>query len=93
MNAALQTSICSGHGCFGPRQAVDGSPDVFINGIPVHRVTDKWLPHTCVSTHDSVLAVGSKTVFVNGLNVGRIGDQIACGSTIATGSDDVFIGE
>ncbi|HET8687555.1 MAG TPA: PAAR domain-containing protein, partial [Methanosarcina sp.] len=72
-----------------------GSPTVFINGRPVHRVGDHWMPHTCPAipqTHDSFLAAGSPTVFVNGKAVGRIGDAIACGSLIMTGSTNVFAG-
>lgn len=83
---------CSGHGCFPPRNSTSGSNNVFINGIPAHRVSDSWAPHTCVTTHDSILASGSSTVFVNGLNLGRIGDLVACGSTVASGSDNVFSG-
>lgn len=90
--AARLGDICTGHGCFPSRANSSGSPDVFINGMPAHRVSDSWLPHTCVSTHDSVLGSGSNTVFINGKAAGRIGDAVACGSTIMTGSSDVFIG-
>jgi uncharacterized Zn-binding protein involved in type VI secretion len=92
MNVARSGDICSGHGCFPPRPSVTGSETVFIDNLPAHRVGDLWKDHTCVSVHDSVLAQGSSTVFVNGRNIGRIGDLIACGSTIATGSQTVFAG-
>ncbi len=84
--------ICSGHGCWPPRPSSQGSGNVFINGIPAHRHGDGWDPHTCGSTHSSNLAAGSSTVFVNGLQLGRIGDPVACGSTVATGSGDVYAG-
>ena len=33
---------CTGHGCFGGRPNVQGSPDTFINGKPAHRQGDGW---------------------------------------------------
>lgn len=92
MNASRVGDMCTGHGCFAPRPSLTGSDNVFINTIPAHRVGDVWKEHSCVSTHDSTLAQGSATVFVNGVSLGRVGDLVACGSTIATGSDNVFCG-
>jgi uncharacterized Zn-binding protein involved in type VI secretion len=68
---------------------------VYANGIAVHRQGDAWAAHTCPTipeTHDSVLAAGSSSVYVNGKQIGRIGDPVACGSSVATGSGDVFAG-
>ena len=87
--------VCTGHGCWPSRANSAASPDVFINGAGAHREADGWAAHTCPDipeTHASVLASGSSTVFVNGRQLGRIGDPVACGSTVATGSDDVFAG-
>lgn len=87
---------CTGHGCWPPRPSTGGSPDVFANGIAVHRQGDTWESHTCPAipqTHASVLASGSTTVFANGRQLGRIGDPVACGSSVAAGSPDVFAGE
>lgn len=87
---------CTGHGCWPPRPSTGGSPDVFANGIAVHRQGDTWAAHTCPAipqTHASVLASGSATVFANGRQLGRIGDPVACGSSVAAGSPDVFAGE
>ena len=42
--------------------------------------------------HGGVLASGSSTVFANGRQIGRIGDPVDCGSTVASGSGDVFAG-
>jgi len=87
---------CTGHGCWPPRPSTGGSPDVFVNGIAVHRQSDAWAAHTCPAipqTHASVLASGSVTVFANGRQLGRIGDPVACGSLVAAGSPDVFAGE
>ena len=86
---------CTGHGCWPPRANSSASGDVFVNGKGAHRVGDAWLPHTCPSipeTHGSSQASGSATVFVNGKALARIGDSIACGSSNATGSGDVYAG-
>jgi uncharacterized Zn-binding protein involved in type VI secretion len=85
--------ICTGHGCFGPRVCDSASTNVFINGKGVHRVGDHWVTHCCgPSCHDSVCVSGSSTVFINGVPAARIGDAIGCGSVIAQGSSDTFIG-
>lgn len=82
----------SGHApCFPPRPNDAGSPNVFINGIPVHRLGDHWVTHCCgPDCHDSILGGGSPNVFANGLPFGRIGDPVACGSTVIQGSPNVF---
>lgn len=85
--------VCTGHGCFPSRPSTGASPNVFVNGIPVHRQGDSWAPHCCVTCHGSVLAAGSPNVFVNGMEIARIGDPVACGSAVATGSGDVFSNE
>jgi len=92
---ARKGDIGSGHGCWPPRPNDQGSSDVFCNSIAVHRQDDHWDFHTCPDipeTHDSKLASGSITVFVNGKQCGRIGDPVACGSFVAAGSPDVFVG-
>jgi uncharacterized Zn-binding protein involved in type VI secretion len=84
--------ICTGHGCFPSRPNIEGSPDVFVNGIPVHRVGDAWDSHCCGPTcHGGEQQTGSPTVFVNGRPVARVGDQISCGSLNLEGSPDVFV--
>ena len=85
--------ICTGHGCFPPRPSVEGSGNVFVNGIPVHRQGDRWSVHCCdKSCHDGSLSSGSSSVYANGKQVGRIGDPVSCGSAVAEGSDNVFAG-
>jgi uncharacterized Zn-binding protein involved in type VI secretion len=85
--------ICTGHGCWPPRPNVEASPNVFVNGIAAHREGDAWDIHCCdASCHSSVLATGSSTVFINGKPAARIGDPVACGSLVAQGSSDTFIG-
>ena len=69
---------------------------MFVNDIPVHRKGDAWAAHTCPAipeTHASILADGWSNVFVNGREIGYIGAPIDCGSTVATGSTDVYVGE
>lgn len=84
---------CTGHDCYPSRANVSASENVFINGLGAHRVGDGWDTHCCgASCHDSNQASGSSTVFVNGKALARIGDSIACGSSNATGSDNVFAG-
>lgn len=83
--------LCSGHGCFPSRPNVEASPDVFVNGIPSHRLGDAWGSHCCLVCHSSVAAQGSPNVFVNGKPKCRIGDAVACGSSMATGSSDVIV--
>ena len=86
---------CTGHGSFPPRPSSQGSPNVFVNGIPAHRQGDSWSAHgspTPNPPHSSVLASGSSTVFVNGKQLGRIGDPVACGSAVSQGSSNVFAG-
>ena len=81
-----------GH-CYEPRPAVEGSPNVFVNNIPVVRVTDNYYPsHTCGdSTHPMGPAVeGSPNVFANNLAVHRNGDDIQCGDMGSNGSPNVF---
>jgi uncharacterized Zn-binding protein involved in type VI secretion len=84
------------HGCFPSRPSVEGSDNVFVNGLPIHRVTDLWAPHTCKTTHLGILVGGSSVVYANGLQVGRVGDPIGprgeCFSFVVQGSDNVFAG-
>lgn len=86
--------LCSGHGPWPPRPSTSASPDVFVNGIPVHRQGDSWAVHCDPqpACHAGMLASGSGTVFVNGKQIGRVGDPVDCGSIVATGSGDVFAG-
>lgn len=73
-----------------------GSPNVYVNGSPVHRKDDTGstnCPHGGTFTSVS----GSSTVFVNGKPVTRIGDTTTCGTcgepgTHSTGSANVFAG-
>lgn len=86
---------CTGHGAYPPRASISASPNVFINGIAAHRQGDSWAVHCDPSPacHASNLTQGSASVYVNGKQLGRVGDAVACGSSVATGSPDVFAGD
>jgi len=85
--------ISTGHGSFPPRVNDSGSPNVFVNSMPIHRLGDHWITHCdSHSCHDGVDASGSPSVFANGRVVARIGDSISCGDMIAQGSQNVFAG-
>lgn len=86
--------LCTGHTCWPSRPSITASPDVVVNNIPVHRLGDNWALHACPPSppHGGVLAGGSSIVYANNLPVGRIGDPVSCGSSVATGSPDVFDG-
>lgn len=84
---------CCAHGRAGNNGT--GSPDVFINGIAAHRLTDTG-PCNCPhgGTYQSTTA--SPDVIVNGMPITRIGDVttcMACGQTGAhvSGSPDVIV--
>ena len=84
----------TGHGCFPPRNSTSGSPNVLVNGKPAHRQGDGWAAHGCsvCAPHGGSLASGSSSVYANGKQLGRIGDPVNCGSSVATGSGNVFAG-
>lgn len=91
--AARQKDLCTGHGCYPPRPAADGSPTVFTNKRAQQRIGDNWLEHCCGDNcHDAKTTTGSGTVFIDGKPAARITDAISCGSVIMTGSHNVYIG-
>lgn len=94
MPSAVRVSDMSiGHGCFTPHAPIVGSPNVFTNKLAQHRENDSWSLHCCgVVCHPGTAVNGSSTVFVNGKAACRTGDQVNCGTTMTTGSPNVFIG-
>lgn len=68
-----------------PRVATSGSPDVFVNDLPVVRLNDSWSPGTS--------AEGVPSVLVNDLPICVVGNSISNGSTMIEGSPDVFVGD
>lgn len=84
----------TGHDACPAVPLVEGSPNVFINGIPAGRVGDHYQTHSCVvhGPHQDYIAQGSSTVFINGIPAGRIGDPVIIGGSVAEGSPNVFVG-
>lgn len=82
---ARLADLCTGHGCYPPRPNIEGSPNVFVNSRPHHRLGDGWSVHCCTGgCHDSVTCGGSSTVFINSLPAARVGDPVCCTSNIMT---------
>lgn len=72
------------------------SPDVFVNGLGVHRLNDTG-PTNCPHGGTFETVAGSSSVFVNGRPIVRVGDGticISCGEsgTHTSGSGNVFAG-
>lgn len=88
MAIARLGDVCTGHDCYPSRPNVQGSGNVFVCGIPAHRMGDGWASHCHCGDdgcHGGVTVRSSGTVFCNGLGLARVGDKVSCGSSIATG--------
>lgn len=84
----------TGHNGYSPRPGDESSSNVFINGIPAHRLNDHWITHTNgTHSHDGRVSTSSSSVIINGRGAARVGDSISCGGTIAEGSPDVLVGD
>lgn len=91
-----------GHGCpacphpvTGP--AIQGSPDVLVNGLPALRVDDMGIHAACCGPNMWMADKGSSTVFINNKAAHRMGDQTdhCFGSgtgNLIEGSVDVIVG-
>jgi uncharacterized Zn-binding protein involved in type VI secretion len=81
------------HPCTGP--AIQGSPDVMVNGLPAVRVSDPGMHAACCGPNTWTAAAGSSTVMINNLAAHRQGDQDThCGGsgTMQNGSPTVVTG-
>lgn len=86
-------SCCPHIAVSGP--AIEGSPDVFVNGLSALRVGDKGVHFVCCGTNDWKAMEGSDAVFINGKPACRLGDKTKhCGGdgTLIGGSQDVLVG-
>lgn len=72
-------------------QILAGSPNVFVNGLPVARIGDGVQGHGLGEHAGPTMMAGSPNVFVNGIALCREGDSASCGHT-ASGSSDVISG-
>lgn len=89
-----------GHGCLACNHPVtgpctQGSPDVYVNGLPAERKGDPGVHSSCCGANTWIAEGCSSTVFINGLGAHRLDDQtIHCGGegTTIMASPDVFVG-
>jgi uncharacterized Zn-binding protein involved in type VI secretion len=95
MPAATRVGDADVAHCSGMTRA-QGSPNVYVNGIPWSRQGDlntvHLLPGAPCPPHAAPIAVGSTKVFVNGKGAGRVGDAISGCTSVAAGSSNVFAG-
>ena len=83
-----------GHGSWVPNASSEGSPNVFANGIPVTRVSDRHVGHASPTPgpfHRTAYNSGSPNVFVNSEEVIKVGDTTSCGDPATAGSPDIFV--
>ncbi|HEY1556057.1 MAG TPA: PAAR domain-containing protein [Kofleriaceae bacterium] len=81
------------HPAVGP--AIQGSPDVMVNGRPAVRVGDQGVHAACCGPNMWKAAAGSGTVMINNKAAHRQGDQDShCGGsgTMIEGSTNVITG-
>ncbi len=85
--------VCT-HTVTGP--AVQGSPDVIVNGKPAVRKGDGGIHGICCGSNTWYAAGGSTTVFINGKPAYRLKDKsVHCGGSgqQISASSDVIIGD
>ena len=82
------------HVAIGP--AVQGSPTVWVNGLPALRVGDLGIHAACCGPNIWQAIEGSSTVFIDKKPAHRMGDKdLHCSTTVGTlidGSPDVIVG-
>ena len=81
------------HPAVGP--AVQGSPNVMVNGRPAVRVGDKGVHAACCGPTMWTAAAGSSTVMINNMQAHRLGDKDThCGGNgqMIEGSNNVMSG-
>lgn len=89
--------VTSGHGCWPPvgyaPPPVGASPNVLINGLPVHRVGDVTLPHLCTGPdlHPDVISTGYPKVLVNGTPIAINGMSVLAPSGVVNGLASVNV--
>ncbi len=91
-NATRKGDVDTGHGSKPPTEAIEGSDDVFVNGLGALRRGDALASHGCKGAARRV-SEGSPSVFINGRPATRIGDSVDCGGKLATASNNVFLDE
>jgi uncharacterized Zn-binding protein involved in type VI secretion len=82
------------HPALGP--AIQGSPNVNVNGRPALRVDDRGLHGACCGPNTWTAQAGSRTVFINGKPAHRMNDAVRhCGGMgkLVEGSPNVIVGD
>jgi len=82
------------HNCIGP--AIQGSPDVKVNGKPALRVEDPGIHTSCCGSNKWQALTGSGTVFINSKPAHRQTDTVLhCGGEgkLIEGSPNVITGD
>jgi len=84
----------AGIGCFIPSVAIMGSPTVFTQNMPAHRLGDMGAPHVCppVAVCPPITVLGSTTVLINNMPAARLGDITSCGGFLMMGNFQVIVG-
>jgi uncharacterized Zn-binding protein involved in type VI secretion len=83
--------------CQSFTNCLDGSFNVFTNGLPTHRLGDMNAIHlirvgrSCIP-HQTELVAGSSRVYVNGRSMGYVGSLYRCSAVVVSGSYNVFVG-
>src|ERR1700745_1082734 len=82
--------LTCGH-CYYPVVFIQGSPDVFVNSIPVVRQGDPINTHCCGKTCHIGTAVGNHSgVYANNRAIQVRTNSVTCGDTSCNGSPNVF---
>lgn len=84
---------CTGHGCYPPRPNIEACDFFFVDGLGAHRLGEEWDRHCCDDCHKGVASSASAIFFIDGIATCRVGDSVSCGSSMAEGSPEYFIGE
>lgn len=95
IGAGIFISNCSGHECWIPYPAEDGSPNIIVNGREAMRVTDPYMTHPCPGQPPCSRTAkdGSPNVYYNNLRAHRVGDALTDRAYGAQGSPNVFIND
>ena len=92
-SVALIGSKTKGKDNSNPSMIIQGSHNVYVNGVAVAYEGSKIAPHKRgKSYHDGSVSKGSSKVYVNGRPIARINDPISCGDEIKDGSSNVESG-
>lgn len=84
---ARVTDTGSYHGPYPDSDVIEGSPNMDVNSLPVHRVGDALESHP----HERHLAKGSGSTDINSKDIGIVTSPVDCGGFIVTGSPNTTV--